>query len=100
MTPAINFTSIYIIIHDVKYFLIWNGCSARSCMDNIQSVAFKLTFDTDVFGLWCLTPLSTIFQLYHISIISWQSALLVDATGIPVENPAWTCRKSLTNFIT
>ena len=30
------------------------------------------------FGLWCLTPLSTIFQ--------WQSVLLVEETGVPREN--------------
>jgi hypothetical protein len=29
-------------------------------------------------GLWCLTPLSTIFQ-----VISWRAALLVKETGIP-----------------
>jgi hypothetical protein len=34
-------------------------------------------------GLWCLTPLSTIFHLYRGGQFYW-----------------WTCRKSLTNFIT
>jgi hypothetical protein len=29
------------------------------------------------FGLWCLTPLSTI------SVISWRSVLLVEETGVP-----------------
>jgi hypothetical protein len=33
-------------------------------------------------SLWCLTPLSTIFQ----SVISWQSVLLVEKTGVPGEN--------------
>jgi len=31
-------------------------------------------------GLWCLTPLSTIF-----SVISWRSVLLVEETGLPGE---------------
>ena len=33
-----------------------------------------------VYGLWCLTPLSTIL------VISWRSVLLVEETGIPGEN--------------
>ena len=32
------------------------------------------------FGLWCLMPLSTIFQL------SWQSVFLVEETRVPREN--------------
>jgi len=34
------------------------------------------------FGLWCLTPLSTIFHL----VISWRSVLLVEENGVPGEN--------------
>jgi hypothetical protein len=33
------------------------------------------------FGLWCLMPLSPIFQLYRGS-----QVLLVEKTGVPVEN--------------
>ena len=41
--------------------------------------------------LWCLTPLSTIFQ--------WRSVLLVEENGVLRRKPL-TCRKSLTNLIT
>ena len=35
------------------------------------------------FGLWCLMPLSIIFQLYR---HSWWLVLLVGETGVPGEN--------------
>ena len=40
-------------------------------------------------GLWCLPPLS----INNISVISWQSVLLVEETGVPGEKPP-NCGKS------
>jgi hypothetical protein len=52
-----------------------------SCFDNKRKT--KIGLVGWLVGLWCLTPLSTIFHLYRGGQFYW-----------------WTCRKSLTNFIT
>ena len=53
---------------------------------NIFIVKKKSTYQRSlymvvVYGLWCSTPLSTIFPY-----VSWRSVLLVEETGIPREN--------------
>ena len=58
---------------------IYDSCPVR--------IVYSLVFCV---GLWYLTPLSTIFQLYRV--------LLVVETGCSRRKPP-TCRKSLKNFI-
>jgi hypothetical protein len=41
----------------------------------------RRNISNDGLDLWCLTPL-----LNTVSVISWQSVLLVEETGVPGEN--------------
>jgi hypothetical protein len=50
---------------------------------------------TDKKGL-CIMVFNITFN--NISVVSWQSVLVVEETGVPGENQR-PCRKSLTNFI-
>ena len=58
----------------------------------VENVLFiTVLFIAIIEGLWCLTPLSTIFQLYR------GGELLVEETEVP-RGKRPTCPKSLTNF--
>ena len=46
------------------------------CFPNTKTFTFMVWV-----GLWCLASLST-----NISVISWQSVVLVEETGVPGEN--------------
>jgi hypothetical protein len=56
----------------------------------LSLTALKLKINIDVRGLWCLTPLSTIFHLYHGGQFGGNRSTL--------KKPP-TYRKSLTNWI-
>jgi len=57
-----------------------------------KNLAYMIPYGS---GIWCLTPLSTIFQLYRggqVSFIDWGNR--------STRRKPPTCRMSLTNFIT
>jgi hypothetical protein len=62
----------------------------------LYKVGPVISVSVSMFGVWFLVFNAT---LNNISVILWQSLLLVEETGVPGEKPP-TCHKSLTNFIT
>ena len=62
----------------------------RISMDNIDVFNVSIKWHRWFGGLWYLTPLLTIFQLYHGGQFYWNQS---------TRRKPLTCRKSLTNFI-
>jgi len=63
-------------------------CGTVMCYEVYYTYVCMITNDLSILkkggvGLWCLTPLSTLFTC---SVISWRLVLLVEETGVPREN--------------
>ena len=97
ITMMISFDSIWLksdLLHDCSSLLI------RHCMGDPGKIVSCDRFLTERERWRKLVLFMVINATFNnISVISWQSVLLVEETGVPVENQT-TCHKSLTNFIT
>ena len=75
-----GFRTITLVLYKLGHMIpLWKG--KNPIYVGVIRSKVKVTVTMNIIFLWCLTPLSTIYQLYR-----GRSVLLAEESGVPREN--------------